>query len=143
VFDAARGLAASQPEALLQRLLAHAQKLLDAPDLEVQSAEGRAGPAEARHGMSFQRGRTLASRPPPLIALPCALAGTLNPLRPPLSTLVPRPQGVIPSLNRLYVSHTELANFFRALGSLLDLPHDAGPGAAVAAIRQLVAAAGR
>jgi hypothetical protein len=52
-------------------------------------------------------------------------------------------KGVIPSLNRLYVSHTELANFFRALASLLDLPADAGPGAAVAAIRQLIAAAGR
>ncbi|KIY94293.1 hypothetical protein MNEG_13670 [Monoraphidium neglectum] len=85
VLAAAEGLMADRPEGLLQKLLGHAQKLLDCPDLE----------------------------------------------------------GVIPALNRLYVSHSELSNLFRSLSSLLALPADAGPAAAVGAIRQLVAAAGR
>lgn len=52
-------------------------------------------------------------------------------------------QGVVPALNRLYVSHAELSNLFAALASLLDLPRGAGAAAAVGAIRRLVAAAGR
>ncbi len=38
VLEAARGLMAHQPEGLLQRLVAHCQKLLDSPDLEVGHA---------------------------------------------------------------------------------------------------------
>jgi hypothetical protein len=39
---------------------------------------------------------------------------------------------------QVYVHYSELANFFRALSSLLCLPGDAGPGAAMAAISNLL-----
>jgi hypothetical protein len=42
------------------------------------------------------------------------------------------------SLSQVYVHYSELANFFRALSSLLCLPEDAGPAAAMAAISNLL-----
>lgn len=44
---------------------------------------------------------------------------------------------------QVYVHYNELANFFRALSSLLCLPGDAGPGTAVAAISNLLQQADR
>jgi hypothetical protein len=39
---------------------------------------------------------------------------------------------------QVYVHYSELVNFFRALSSLLCLPSGAGPGAAMAAISNLL-----
>jgi hypothetical protein len=39
---------------------------------------------------------------------------------------------------QVYVHYSELVNFFRALSSLLCLPADAGPAAAMAAISSLL-----
>ncbi|GIL44765.1 hypothetical protein Vafri_2272 [Volvox africanus] len=46
--------------------------------------------------------------------------------------------GVVPAVNRLYVTLNEQRNFIRALSSALDLPADAGASACMARVRELV-----
>lgn len=55
----------------------------------------------------------------------------------------PSLEGLLPTINKVYVRYNELGSFFRALASLLALPHDAGPGAAVAKISKIIKQAGR
>lgn len=161
VLSAAKGVMASQPEGLLQRLVAHVQKLLDARELEVGEAAARGAEAAAcgwegwgslLHAQKLLDapwlevgGSCCMGRLPKRKAGPEGAARSHHPPPCPQTgrPALPHPQGVVPALNRLYVSHSELSNLFRSLASLLALPQDAGPGAAVAAIRQLLAAAGR
>ncbi|WIA19876.1 hypothetical protein OEZ85_005776 [Tetradesmus obliquus] len=51
---------------------------------------------------------------------------------------VPQLEQLPAAMNKVYVHYNELTNFFRALASLLCLPGDAGPGAAMAAISNLL-----
>eukprot|EP00198_Chlamydomonas_reinhardtii_P002392 XP_001691728.1 predicted protein [Chlamydomonas reinhardtii] len=56
----------------------------------------------------------------------------------------PSLEGVVPCVNRLYVSLNELRNFARSLAATLGLPADAGASACMGRVRELLdAAAGR
>ncbi|GLC50209.1 hypothetical protein PLESTB_000354400 [Pleodorina starrii] len=50
----------------------------------------------------------------------------------------PSLEGVVPAINKLYVTLNEQRNFARALAAALDLPADAGPSACMARVREAV-----
>jgi len=72
LLSAARGLMEDRPEGLLQRLVAHSQKLLDTPDLEVRAGDGRLRVFPSSLGLVFtaQHSQALFHIPATYILIP-------------------------------------------------------------------------
>lgn len=68
-----------------------------------------------------------------------AMAQSLVSCQPPATSHNPSVCGLL----QVYVHYSELLNFFKALSSLLALPADAGPAAAMAAVSNIIQQAAR